>query len=298
MEQVKIGHQYAYMEVYRQKYAYKASMPAVILCPGGAYLYTSKREAWPVASQFLAEGYQVFVLHYSTEASKLMYEEGLDYEQAKNEAGFYVLKQKDSVSAYPQNLLELALALSHIQKNASQYQVDPQQMITLGFSAGAHLVALYGSYWHREEFWHKHLGEHFKAVKPLAQIVSYGYMNNEDFNIPKEQKDLEKILTIAMSGEEVVTEDFMRLSAPMHMVSQYVPPTFIWHTREDALIPVTQALDYAKALQKHNVLWELHIYEKGGHGLASANRQSGLEEEHVATWLPLVFQWLRQYRLI
>ena len=40
--------------------------PAVVICPGGSYMYVSKREAEPIAYDFLAQGYQVFILRYST----------------------------------------------------------------------------------------------------------------------------------------------------------------------------------------------------------------------------------------
>ncbi|MSD82412.1 alpha/beta hydrolase fold domain-containing protein, partial [Escherichia coli] len=83
--------------------------PAILILPGGGYAMTSDREAEPVALQFLAKGFAVFVLRYSVQPSR-----------------------------YPVALLEAAEAMRLIRANADQWHVNPAQVAVLGFSAGGH----------------------------------------------------------------------------------------------------------------------------------------------------------------
>lgn len=85
--------------------------PAILILPGGGYAMTSDREAEPVALQFLAKGFAVFVLRYSVQPSR-----------------------------YPVALLEAAEAMRLIRANADQWHVNPAQVAVLGFSAGGHLA--------------------------------------------------------------------------------------------------------------------------------------------------------------
>ena len=87
--------------------------PALIVVPGGAYCMVSKREEFPIANQFLARGFQTFVLEYvcSPEA------------------------------VYPEQLKELACAVDYVKKHADEYYVNADEVFVIGFSAGGHLVA-------------------------------------------------------------------------------------------------------------------------------------------------------------
>jgi acetyl esterase/lipase len=91
--------------------------PAVLICPGGAYLFCSDREAEPVAMSFLAEGYHAFVLRYSL------------FENA----------------AFPRPLNDAEEALELIRKHSEEWGVDPDKIAACGFSAGGHLAASLGT---------------------------------------------------------------------------------------------------------------------------------------------------------
>ena len=86
--------------------------PAVLVLPGGGYMFCSDREAEPVAMPYLAAGFQAFVLRYGT------------LEHAK----------------WPKPLKDYEKAMALIRKNAEKWHVIPDQIAVVGFSAGGHLA--------------------------------------------------------------------------------------------------------------------------------------------------------------
>ena len=92
--------------------------PLVLICPGGAYSYTSDREAEPVALAFSAMGYHAAVLHYSCAPAK-----------------------------FPAALVELAQSVALIRSRAADWHILSDEITVCGFSAGGHLAACLGAYW-------------------------------------------------------------------------------------------------------------------------------------------------------
>ena len=86
--------------------------PAILICPGGGYLYCSPREGEPVAMSYAARGYHTFVLKYSC---------------GRQAAGFAPLK-------------EVSWAIGHIREHAQEWNIDPEKIAVCGFSAGGHLA--------------------------------------------------------------------------------------------------------------------------------------------------------------
>ena len=90
--------------------------PAIVICPGGGYLYCSPREGEPVALAYAAKGIHAFILRYST---------------GKNVAGFAPLEEIDWVIGY-------------IRENAESWHINPKKILTCGFSAGGHVALAAG----------------------------------------------------------------------------------------------------------------------------------------------------------
>lgn len=86
--------------------------PAILICPGGGYLYCSPREGEPVAMSYAARGFHTFVLRYST---------------GRSAAGFAPLE-------------EVSWTIGHIRENAEKWHIDPEKIVVCGFSAGGHLA--------------------------------------------------------------------------------------------------------------------------------------------------------------
>lgn len=86
--------------------------PAVIVCPGGGYVYCSPREAEPVALSYAARGFHAFVLRYST---------------GWNAKDFAPLE-------------EISWAIGYLRQHAAEWNIHPDKIVTCGFSAGGHVA--------------------------------------------------------------------------------------------------------------------------------------------------------------
>lgn len=233
--------------------------PMVIVCPGGAYMMTSDREAEMVAMQFLAFGYHAAVLRYSV-----------------------------APSVYPAAILELGRAIRLVREHGEQWKVNTDKIVLVGFSAGGHMVASYCLTWN-QKWMAQALRTDNKQLKPNGLILGYpvitageyahqGSFENllgEDYEAKKEELSLEKL----------VNED--------------MPRTFIWHTFEDDVVPIQNSLLMVNALVAHQIPTEFHMFEKGPHGLSLANAltqgsdgfgiQPGCEK-----WMELAHQWMER----
>ncbi len=232
--------------------------PLVLVCPGGAYFFTSDREAEALSLQFMAMGYHSAVLRYSVKPA-----------------------------VYPTALTELAASIKLIREHAEEWHVDTDKIIVLGSSAGGHLTASMGVFW-QEKFLAEKLGiTDNEIIKPNGLILCYPVITSGEFahrdsfvNLLAER---EEELTEAMSLENCVTDK--------------TPKTFIWHTFEDELVPVENSLLFAGALRRAGVNTELHMYSKGAHGLCLANKltqnaEGGMIQEECASWIGLVKTWI------
>ena len=87
-------------------------------------------------------------------------------------------------------------------------------------------------------------------------------------------------------GKDAPADLVLALSNELQVTAQ-TPTTFIWHTVEDATVPVENALLFASALRKAGVPFDLHIYEKGAHGLGFGRpgREAPPWAAHFRFWL-------------
>ena len=205
-----------------------------------------------------------------------------------NAAGFhaFVLKYSVKPAVFPQALLELSKAVCLIRDHAKEWDVDSGKVIVCGFSAGGHLACSLGTFWH-EKWISKAIGRGNKEFRPNGLILGYPVITAGDFahedslwNLSGGVKKLWKKLSL----EEQVTE--------------YMPRVFLWHTYEDNLVPVENSLLLANALKKQGISLEMHIYPHGPHGLALADRETGMAdgtggvELHCQNWLSSATEWI------
>lgn len=238
------------------------SRPLVLVCPGGAYAYTSPREGEALAFQFLAMGYHAAVLNYSC-----------------------------APAVYPTALTELAYSIKLIREHAEEWHVNPRQIIVLGCSAGGHLTASMGVFW-EEDLLAEALGvKNKEMLRPDGLILCYPVITSGGF---AHRGSIQNLLGI---GEEELDERKNPLIEKMSLenqVSAKTPPTFIWATYTDGSVPVENSLLFVNALRKAGVTTEFHMYPCGGHGLSLATYLTGsvAVQEEVATWIKLVHTWI------
>lgn len=257
---------YAELTVYLHEHYQEIAVetrPLVLVCPGGAYAYTSEREADPLAAQFLAMGYHAAVLRYSC-----------------------------APAVYPTALTELAYSLELIRRNGEDWYVNPEQIIVLGCSAGGHLAASMGVFW-KEEFLAGALGirkEEQKLIRPDGMILCYPVITSGEFAHRGSFQNLlgarQEELSAKMSLENQVDKD--------------TPPAFIWHTYEDGAVPAENSLLFVTALRRAGVPAEFHMYPKGSHGLALANRLTQNQDGNAAqpectSWVGLAHTWIEHW---
>lgn len=230
--------------------------PCLLICPGGAYAYCSRREAEPIALRFLPDGYNVFVLNYSA-----------------------------SPSRFPAQLREVAAAMELIHSNADTWHCDASHVAILGFSAGGHLAAHYANCYDIPE-----VREAFPDSKGVqASILCYPVISAA--RGVAHEGSFQNLL-----GHSPLTQSERERFSCDLQVTERTPPTFLWHTAADGSVPVMNSLLYAQALAAHHVPFAMHIYPTGNHGLSTVDEQTNDFVEPsaapAADWIRLARQWL------
>ena len=265
-------HPEAYLTTYINDESELIGMPprkAMVVCPGGGYEWLSPREAEPVAKKFFAEGFNVFVLNYSVYPN----------------AGNYV------------PLIELSLAITYVRENCAKYNIDPNYVFTIGFSAGGHLAASSGTLWNCDAV-RKALGiEDGKRLeginRPTGTILCYPVITAGKYAHEG------SIIHVCGDVSELTKEQRDEFSLEKQ-VNENTSPAFIWHTFSDQLVPVNNSLLYMQALRDNNVPFEAHIFPYGPHGLSLGTIESAgsIKErlnDHISCWFELAIRWIRDF---
>ena len=223
--------------------------PAVVICPGVAYEFCSVRESDAPASAFLNMGLQVFILLYSC--------------------------GKDAGGKQP--LAEAAQSVRLVRERADEWWIDPQKILICGFSAGGHLAASLGVHWDDPALAERCGVQDASVLRPDAMVLGYPVITAGQY------AHRNSIVNVSRASGE--PERYWSLE---ENVSEKTPPTFLWHTMTDDVVPVENSLMLGAALAKCGVPFEMHIFPHGPHGLGLAP-----EMPDVAQWAGLCQRWLR-----
>ncbi len=232
-----------------------ANGTAVILCPGGAHVFLANNlEGRQVADWFNARGITVFVLTYRLGPKYL----------------------------FPVPLWDSQRAVRLVRTRAKEFSVDPARIGIMGFSAGGHLAALTGTLF--DEPNPNASDDIDKAsARPDFMILGYPWLNAMQPQIPG---FITYCSVLKIAPDQCAT--FAHPFTPVEHVTAKTPPTFIFHTDNDATVPVMTAVEFYTALHKAGVPAELHIFEKGHHGVGL-----GLGDAVLDQWPTLLEAWLR-----
>ena len=198
----------------------------------------------------------------------------------------FTLEYSIAPVCFPVQLIEGAMAVAFIRENAKKFALKPDKIAAIGFSAGGHLAGMLGTVFGRKEI-KDALGKKAALVRPDAVILSYPVITGGTkthggtfSNLCGDNESLKKELSL----ENCVTE--------------HSSPAFIWTTMDDGAVPSENSLYMALAYKTAGVPFELHIFERGAHGLSLATEETGAVNKPVQKWLELSVTWLRTHGFV
>jgi acetyl esterase/lipase len=232
----------------------KATGSALVICPGGAYAHLAPHEGNDYALWLNQHGVTCFVLKYRL-GSK----------------GY----------RHPAMLQDAARAVRLVRSRAAEWKIDPKRVGIMGSSAGGHLAST--------------LMTHFDPGQPDATDPIERQSSRPDIGIL-----CYPVITMGEYAHQGSKANLLGTNPPPELVqllsnelqvTTNTPPCFIWTTGEDKTVPMDNTLLFAAALRKNQVPFDLHVYQKGGHGL-------GLKDKPPFTnphpWAADCLFWLRQ----
>ena len=211
--------------------------------------------------------------------------EGPEYALFLNKQGVtaFVLKYRLGSHGYrhPIMLNDAARAVRVVRSRWGEFKLDPRRIGIMGSSAGGHLASTLLT--------HFDLG-HADAADPIDKVSS-----RPDLGILCYPVITMEAYGHAGSRENLLgrfpTADLIELLSNEKQVSPGTPPTFLWHTVEDQAVPVRNSLEFAAALQRSGVSFDLHIYQQGRHGIGLQAKPPGFEGAHP--WAADLVYWLK-----
>lgn len=244
-------------------HAYLAAKPngaAVVICPGGGYgNLAMDHEGRQVAEFFNKLGMHAFILEYR------------------------IAKKERPGPLHPAPLEDAQRAIRTVRSFQEKYGIDTKRVGIIGFSAGGHLASTAATH-----FENKYDGDDIDKLpcRPDFLILGYPVISMEDGvthtgsrrNLLGEKPDA--TLIALYSNDKQVTRE--------------TPPTFIFHTSEDVAVQPENAVRFYQALKKANVATELHIYERGRHGVGM-NPKTGTPTD---TWSDRLADWLKARQIV
>jgi acetyl esterase/lipase len=237
----------------------KATGTAVVVCPGGGYGFLAVgHEGKEIAEWLNQRGIAAFVLKYR------------------------IVTKGRPGPLHPAPMLDVQRAIRTIRTRASEWGVDPKKVGVWGFSAGGHLASIAATHFESGNAAASDPIDHVSS-RPDFAILSYPVISMKTATTHGGArnnllgKDADPALVESLSSDQVVTK--------------HTPPTFLFHTDEDTPVPPMNSISFYAALKKHGVAAELHIYEKGKHGVGLASK-AGPAERGLNRWPELLNDWL------
>lgn len=222
--------------------------PVVIVCPGGGYQNRADHEGEPVAKWLNRIGISALVLNYRVAPYK-----------------------------HPIPLNDAKRAIRIVRARAKQWNLDPNRLGILGFSAGGHLASSAGTHYDHGNAESDDLIEQMSS-RPDLMILCYPVIT---FGSSAHSASKENLLGAQPSAE------LINLLSNERQVNASTPPAFLWHTADDAAVPVNNVLLFAQAMERYKIPCELHVFESGKHGLGLAQDTPGAK-----VWSELCESWL------
>ena len=178
-------------------------------------------------------------------------------------------------------LSQLAATIREVRKNADAWFTAKDKIAVCGFSAGGHLAASLGTLYNEEAFLNVYGSE--DDIRPNAMILGYPVITADEYAHEGSIKNV--------SGAEKGSAEYEWFGLDKH-VDENTPPTFLWHTAEDKLVPVENSIKMITALSAAKVPFEYHVLPKGHHGMSTCTSEVGCYNPYNARWMEWSITWL------
>jgi acetyl esterase/lipase len=224
---------------------------AVVICPGGGYAGLAiNHEGYDIAKRFNENGIAAFVLKYRLPNIKI------------------------STKPHLSPVQDLQTAIDLVRCRAAEWKIDPDKVGVIGFSAGGHLASTGGT----------HFDKHYIVSKsgnlrPDFMILVYPVISSDS--------TFAHIGSIKNLLGKNFTEELLKEFSNEKRVTKNTPPAFLVHSADDKVVPVKNSIIFAEELAKNNILFEMHIFPKGGHGYGLNNQTTKTD------WFNLCLNWIK-----
>jgi acetyl esterase/lipase len=160
----------------------------------------------------------------------------------------------------PGPLKDAQRAVSLVRKRAKEWDIDPERIGMIGFSAGGHLVGATATNFDRRSY------EPIDAVDTVSCRPDFGIMAYSGYFKLKDKEGL----------------------SPTVRTPANTPPLFFVHATDDKISDVENSVAFYLALKRTKIDAELHVYASGGHGFGVRANTGG-----CAGWTRVCVEWLR-----
>ena len=231
---------------------WKLNRKAIVIFPGGGYTGLAPYEGEGYAEYFAKQGFFCFVVKYRLGGA----------------SGYH----------HPAELSDAARAVRFVRSYAAELGIRPECVGVMGSSAGGHLAASVATVPQLARIGEGEGSAAQISSRPSFSILCYPVITLEAPFAHQGSRD-------ALLGPDHSAGDAQILSLEKSVTPE-TSPCFLFHRLEDLAVPMENSLLYASALRKNNVRFELHIYERGGHG-------GGLDHGHP--WVSEAIRWMNAF---
>jgi acetyl esterase/lipase len=188
--------------------------------------------------------------------------EGKDIAEWANSMGMAAVicdyRHKGKGYAHPAPMQDAQRAIRLARANAKDWNIDPSRVGVIGFSAGGHLASTVLTKFEAADATQSDPVAR-ESSRPDFGILAYPVIVfGQDATHKGSQRNL--------LGESP-SQEMIALFSSEKQVTKETPPTFLFHTMEDKGVPPENSIAFYSAMLRNGVPGELHVFEKGKHGI-------------------------------
>ena len=233
----------------------RATGTAVIICPGGGYSGESyKLEGTIIAKAFNSRGIAAFILKYRLPSDSIMIDKTIG------------------------PLQDAQQAIKTVRENAKKWNLDPEKIGIMGFSAGGHLASTAGTHYQKAYI----KNDLNISLRPSFMILVYPVISMTEELTHKGSR--KKLL-----GKRPKRKEILLFSNELHINSN-TPPTWITHTGDDDVVVVDNSIRFYQELIRNKVSAEMHLFPAGNHGFVL--------KQSTDQWMESIFQWMQKEEIV